>query len=154
MGFPDGSDCKESAWMQETWIRSLGGEESLEEGMTTHVSILAWRIPWTKEPDGLQPMGLPRVGHDWPLAGIHAQMWIVGRLEGHTVVCCCCLVTKSDSFVTPWTVVGQAPLSVGFPRQEYWSGLPFSSPRDLPAPGTEPTSAWQVDSHWATWEAQ
>ena len=38
----------------------------------------------------------------------------------------------------PWTVAGQAPLSMGFPRQEYWSGLPFPSPRDLPALGTEP----------------
>ena len=41
----------------------------------------------------------------------------------------------SDSFVTPWTVAHQAPLSMGFPRQEYWSGLPFPSPGDLPDPG-------------------
>ena len=45
-----------------------------------------------------------------------------------------------DSFVTPWTVVHQAPLSMGFPRQEYRIGLPFPSPGDLPKPGTEPTS--------------
>ena len=38
-------------------VRSLGGEESLEEGMATHSSILAWRIPWTEEPGGLQSMG-------------------------------------------------------------------------------------------------
>ena len=44
--------------MQETWVRSLGGEDSLEEGMTTHSSILAWRIPWTEESGGLQSMGL------------------------------------------------------------------------------------------------
>ena len=43
-------------------------------------------------------------------------------------------------FVTPWTVTCQAPLSLEFPRQEYWSGLPFPSPRDLPNPGIEPTS--------------
>ena len=42
--------------------------------------------------------------------------------------------------VTPWTVARQAPLSMRFPRQEYWSGLPFPSPGDLPNPGTEPTS--------------
>ena len=42
----------------------------------------------------------------------------------------------SDSFSTPWTVAHQAPLSMGFPRQEYWSGLLFSSPGDLPDPGT------------------
>ena len=50
-------------------------------------------------------------------------------------------------FATPWTAAHQAPLSMGFPRQEYWSGLPFSSLGDLPDPGIEPTSpAWQVDS--------
>ena len=43
-------------------------------------------------------------------------------------------------FVTPWTVAYQAPLSIGFSRQEYWSGLPFSSPGDLPDPGNEPRS--------------
>ena len=43
----------------------------------------------------------------------------------------------SDSFVAPWTAAHQAPLSLGFPRQEYWSRLPFSSPGDLPDPGIE-----------------
>ena len=46
----------------------------------------------------------------------------------------------SDSFATPWTMACQAPLSVGFSRQEYWSRLPFPSPRDLPNPGLEPMS--------------
>ena len=45
----------------------------------------------------------------------------------------------SDSFATPWTVAYQAPLSMGFLKQEYWSGLPFPSPGDLPDPGIEPT---------------
>ena len=54
---------------------------------------------------------------------------------------CCFLVTKSClTFVTPWTVAHQAPLSMGFPRQEYWSGLPFLPPGDLPDPGIEPRS--------------
>ena len=43
-------------------------------------------------------------------------------------------------FATPWTVARQAPLSLAFPRQEYWNGLPFPSPGDLPNPGIEPTS--------------
>ena len=43
--------------MQETWVRSLGCEDPLEEGMATHSSILAWRIPWTEEPGGLQSLG-------------------------------------------------------------------------------------------------
>ena len=46
----------------------------------------------------------------------------------------------SDSFTTPWPVACQASLSMGFPRREYWSRLPFPSPRDLPDPGIEPTS--------------
>ena len=43
--------------MWETWVRSLGGEDPLEEGMATHSSILAWRVPWTEEPGGLQSTG-------------------------------------------------------------------------------------------------
>ena len=50
--------------MQETWVRSLGWEDPLEEGMATHSSILAWIIPWTEEPGGLQSMGSLRVRHD------------------------------------------------------------------------------------------
>ena len=46
-GFPGGSDGKELPAMQETWVRSLGGEDPLEKGTATHCSILAWRIPWT-----------------------------------------------------------------------------------------------------------
>ena len=49
--------------MQETWVPSLGWEDLLEKGMSTHSIILAWRIPWTEEPDGLQFMGLQRAGH-------------------------------------------------------------------------------------------
>ena len=53
----------------------------------------------------------------------------------------------SNSFETPRTIVHQAPLSMGFPRQEYWSGLPFPSPRDLSDPGIKPGSpALQADS--------
>ena len=50
--------------MWKTRIQSLGWEELLEKGMATHSSVLAWRIPWTEEPGGLQPMGLQSVGHD------------------------------------------------------------------------------------------
>ena len=50
--------------MLEIWVRFLGQEDPLEEGMATHSSILAWRIPWTEEPGGPQPMGWQRVRHD------------------------------------------------------------------------------------------
>ena len=58
-----------------------------------------------------------------------------------------CLDAKScPTLAIPWTVACQAPLSMGFSRQEYWSGLPFPSPGDLPDPGTEPRSpALQAD---------
>ena len=50
--------------MQETLVRFLGQEDPLEKEIMTHSSILAWRIPWTEEPGGLQSMGLQRVRHD------------------------------------------------------------------------------------------
>ena len=50
--------------VRETWVRFLGWEDPLEKEMATHSSILAWRIPWTEEPGGLQSMALQRVGHD------------------------------------------------------------------------------------------
>ena len=50
--------------MQEIQVRSLGQEDLLEEGMATHSCILAWRIPWTEEPGGLQSTGSQRVGHN------------------------------------------------------------------------------------------
>ena len=50
--------------MQETWVRSLGWEDPLEKEKATHSSVLAWRIPWTEKPGGLQSIGLETVGHD------------------------------------------------------------------------------------------
>ena len=50
--------------MQETQVRSLGRKDPLEKETATHSSILAWKIPWTEEPGGLQSMALQRVGHD------------------------------------------------------------------------------------------
>ena len=51
--------------IQELWVWSLGREDPLEKGIATHSSILAWRIPWTEEPGGLQPMWSQRVEQDW-----------------------------------------------------------------------------------------
>ena len=50
--------------MQETWVQSLGREDPLEKEMATHSSNLAWKIPWTEEPDGLQSVGTQRVRHN------------------------------------------------------------------------------------------
>ena len=57
--------------MQETQVRSLGGEDPLEKDMATHSSILACRIPWTEEPGGLQPIGLQRVRHTTERLSLH-----------------------------------------------------------------------------------
>ena len=55
---------KHLSTMWETWVRSLGREDPLEKEMAIHSSTLAWKIPWTEEPDRLQSMGSQRVGHD------------------------------------------------------------------------------------------
>ena len=65
-GFPGGSVVKNPPAMQEPqkmWVRSLDSKDPLQEGMATHSSILAWRIPWTEEPGRLQSMGSQRVRH-------------------------------------------------------------------------------------------
>ena len=70
-------------------------------------------------------------------------------------LCVCRHSVVSDS-VTPWTIAGQAPLSMGFSRQEYWSGLSFPSPRDLPDGRIEPASLRSpaLAGGFFTWEAQ
>ena len=55
---------KRLSTMRETWVRSLGQEDPLEKEMAIHSSAIAWKIPWTEEPDRLQSMGSQRVGHD------------------------------------------------------------------------------------------
>ena len=64
LGFPSGSDSQEFACNVGDLGLIPGWEDSLEEGMETHSSILAWKIPWTEEPGGLQSMGLQRVIHN------------------------------------------------------------------------------------------
>ena len=64
LGLPGGSHLKDLPAMQETLVQSLGGEYPLEEGTATHSNILAWRIPRTEEPAGLQSTGSQRAGHN------------------------------------------------------------------------------------------
>ena len=191
--------------MQETQVWSLGWEDPLEEEMTNHSSILAWRIPWTEEPGGLQSMELQRVEQDWetythththtvdlqccvtlrctaqwfkhifvsmylfipfhilssyataatakslqscptlcdPTDGSPPGSPIPGILQARTLE----WVAVSFSNASKWKVKSesevaqscltlsdpmdcsyQAPLSMGFSRQEYWSGVPLPSP--------------------------
>ena len=68
---------------------------------------------------------------------------IMNMTPGHTFsvrMLSKCVLSHVQLFATPWTAARQAPLSMGFSRQEYWSGLPFPSPGDLPDPGIEPES--------------
>ena len=60
MSYPGGSAIENLTTMQETGVRSLGGEDALAEEMATHSSVLAWEVPWTEEPGGLQSMGLQK----------------------------------------------------------------------------------------------
>ena len=62
--------------MQETQAQSLSQEDPLEKEMATHSSILAWRIPWTEEPGGLQSMGSQRVGDDWTWLDMTEDDWM------------------------------------------------------------------------------
>ena len=64
-GHPEHIGGKESACNAGDPVWFLGREDPLEKGMATHSSILAWRIPWTEEPGGLQSMGSQRIGHNW-----------------------------------------------------------------------------------------
>ena len=97
--------------MWETWVQSLGWEDSLEEEMATHSSILAWRIPRTEELGGLQSMGLQNVGHDWEIyTHTHFILWLCWVL----VVMC-----SLSSFGT-WV---QLP-------QGMWEPITISSNRD------------------------
>ena len=76
LGFPGGSVVKNLPSIHKTRVRSLGQEDPLEEGVATHSCILAWRIPWTEEPEGLQSMGSQRVGHNWVTNTFRAGAWV------------------------------------------------------------------------------
>ena len=63
-GFSSDSVVRNSSAMQEMWVRSLGWEDPLKEDMASHFIPLAWQIPWTDEPGGLQSTRMQRAGHD------------------------------------------------------------------------------------------
>ena len=96
-GFPGGLDGKDLPAMQETQVQSLGQEDPLEKGMTTHSSIPAWRIPWTEEPGELQCMGSQesdtsaQLNYHQRICGPHllASGWTVSRelAQGLTPLC-------------------------------------------------------------------
>ena len=110
--------------MQETWVWSLVREDPLEKKMATHSSILAWRIPWTEEPSGLQSMGLQRVGHDWATSlslftltfhTLYSRIIEIpcSPMQTHFFFNCNVdiqLLSHIRLFATPWTAAHQASL--------------------------------------------
>ena len=136
--------------------------------MATHSSVLAWRIPGMGEPGGLPSMGSHRVGHDWSDLAAAAVGSHTGSHFTFIIIHCAsmhvCLsrfsVQNVQLFATLWTVALQAPLSMEYSRQEYWSGLPCPPPGDLPNPGMESTSltfpalTGRFFTSSATWQAQ
>ena len=116
----EGDDRGWDGWMasptQRTWVWASSG--------------FWW---WTGRPGVLQSIGWRRVGHDW----VTVLNWIEtldngGEVKWSEVAQSC------PTLCDPWTVAHQSPPSMGFSRQEYWSGLPFPSPGDLPDPGIKP----------------
>ena len=86
--------------MQETWVQSLGREDPLEKKMATHSSILAWRIPWTEEPGGLQSMGSQKVGHDWVTLLTHSAFFMVQLSHPY-------MTTGKTISLTRWIFIGK-----------------------------------------------
>jgi len=141
--------------MWETWVRSLGWKDPLEKGMATH--SIVWEIPWTED--------LHRLYSPWGCieSDMTEQLTLQSayNIAWHMISVCCYdthsrpgygisrlggkerkwkLLSRVQLFANPWTIAYQAPLSMGFSRQEYWSELPFPSPGDLPDPGIKPRS--------------
>ena len=144
-GFPDGLAVKNPPAMQEMQemqVRSLGGEDPLEEEMVTCSNILTWTTPWTQKPAAAAAKLLqscptlcdPRDGSPpgSPVSGIlqaRTLEWVAisfsnaGKWKVKVK-----LLSLVRLLVTPWTAAHQASPSMGFSRQEYWSGVPLPSP--------------------------
>ena len=88
----------------ETRVWSLGQEGRLEEEMTTHSSILAWKIPWTEEPGGLESLGSQRVRHDWATKQILYEDLIIAFVVQ--------LLSLVRFFSTPWTAAHQLSFTI------------------------------------------
>ena len=118
------------------------GRSPGERNSNQNLSILAWRILWTEEPGRLLPRELDMTEQ------LKQQEYILALVCWSCSLSVCIIHSVMlDSLLPPWTVVYQALWSMEVSRQEYWSGLLFPSPRDLPDPGVEPWSpALQADS--------
>ena len=180
MGFPGGSGGKESACNAGDLGSISGLGRSPGRGMATHSSILAWRIPGTEEPgvpqswdhkelDTTEWLSTAQHTESPPSLAMHPEHLSPhskesqhrGNLSPQTSICACMLncLSRVRLCATLRTVAYQTPLSMGFSRKEYWSGLPCPPPGDLPSTLTEPSSlrspalAGRFFTSRATWEA-
>ena len=132
--------------MQKMQVRSLDQDDPLEEGMATHPSILAWRIPWTEENSmdrgawraTVRGVTKSQANNNRPSRTV--WLWLrewdgCWRLPNNSLSKCSWPLSHVWLFAIIWNVALQAPLSMGFSRQEYWSGLPCPPPGDLPHSG-------------------
>ena len=108
--------------MLEMQVWSLGREDPLEKDMATHSSILAWKIPWKEKPGGLVH-GVAK-SRTW----LSNRAFFIFKSLPQLYLAWKWSLSPVQLFATPWTVAYQVPPSMGFSRQEYWSGLPFPSP--------------------------
>ena len=148
LGIPWWFWWKESPPMQETWVPFLGLENPLEEEMATHSSILAWRIPWTEEPSGLESLVSQRVGHIWETNThwifIYSKNYIylnlLTSIRNHYLKCVTQICHLSISYLcicaqscsTPCDPMDCSPPGssvYSIFQQGYWTELPFL-PRD------------------------
>ena len=142
--------------MRKTWVWSLDWEDPLEKGKATHSSILAWRIPFDCIVHGVTKSQI-RLNdfHFWisfPFVRWHEILWTKKKKRYFYKVSCAVytqLLSLVWTFTILWTIVCQAPLSMGFYMQEYWSGLPFLSPGDLLDGGIKPRSPAGSLLHWS-----
>ena len=142
------------------WACSFGRDTHgawREEGDTHLASHISWINPgdqWGDRCHNQIALTIQRVTLDWRL-----DKTFGGKLWNSAGVCDkgCAQSLQSCPHVAPWTIARWTPLSMGFSKQEYWSGLPCPSPVDLPDPGIEPASLGFPDGrcildYWATWE--
>ena len=101
--------------MQETQVQSLGQKDPLEKGMTTHSSILAWTVPWTEEPSGLQSMGLQRCGHDW----VTNTCFLVFPMSANDIAVLSCNLNKFRSHPSFFFLHSTSDLSFTFTVRVY-----------------------------------
>ena len=129
---------------QETWVPSLGREDPLEEEMATHSSFLAWRIPWTAEPGGLQSMGSQRVGHEWATEHTFLAWGTVGYLGAGFIsalifaafITVPSVYPRELAFIDSWKQQNDLPQSArSRPGGEKWSFVRSSYLQGQGSPG-------------------